>query len=148
MRPLLLGLAISTLAGAGCKARSDTEIMDLVTDLSVLDREIDETVRANPNDEGLGAAESLLAAKKPALRDRLASANEARMNDGPRRALAMSCAVNHGTASEIVDHIRNALVFNPPNPALVARASKLAQDLCAVCPSMPNVDGCDTIEKH
>jgi hypothetical protein len=141
-RPLAFVLCALSLCSVGaCKKTSDAEVQKVIDDLGVLDDAVVDTVQYRPNDEGLAAAESIVAANKRSTRDRLSALDVTEISPEASMAVSNACVKNYGASQLVIDYVRNAVLKT--NPALVARAQRLAVDLCNVCPT--NGTSCDVL---
>ena len=116
-----------------CRKNRDAELQKAIDDLHAFDLDVEYAVRAHPDGDGLATAESILASKKSSLHDALASFDLATIGPEAAMALTNACVQNRGSAQNARDYVKNAVLKT--NPDLVARASKLAVDMCLVCPT-------------
>ncbi len=136
--------AVLVCAIGACSRNRDKDALKLMDEISSLDRAVTDAVRAAPNAQGLAKAEALVGAKRKNLRDRYVALQDAQLSRDVTRAMEYVPSQNQNSAQNVVDYVK--LAVSKSDPALVARANKLADSLCRICKTAAYQ--CGSFEAH
>lgn len=128
-------VAVAVLGVVACSNR-DQEAQKLIDELGRLDETVKATVRDSPNDDGVAKAEALVGAERESLHERVVKMRAASLGPAASQALGNACLKSSMNAKLVKEYVMNAVLKT--NPALVARANKLADSLCEICVTGPS----------
>ncbi len=140
---ILASLAFLVMA---CSKNRDPDAQTLVGELQQLDRSVEETVKASPNEAGLRQADALIGGKRESLHARVLELNSTDVELTPTTssALTNACVGNTSSAKIARGYVYNAVLNG--NPALRKRANEVSLSLCKICETPSFSTMCSSFE--